>query len=46
LATQEGCYAHAKQYKRMRATIKTLRTRVGRIERDVHRQLGTLPKQL
>ncbi len=30
LATQVGRYAHAKQYKRMRAAIKTLRTRVGR----------------
>ncbi len=31
LTTQVGRYAHAKQYKRMRTAIKTLRTRVGRI---------------
>jgi IS5 family transposase len=45
LATQVGRYAHAKQYKRMRAAIKTLRTRVGRVQRDVQRQLAKLPEQ-
>ncbi len=46
LATQIGRYAHAKQYKRMRGALKTLRTRVGRVQRDVQRQLGQLPEQL
>lgn len=46
LATQVGRYAHAKQYKRMRAAIKTLRTRVGRVQRDVQRQLAKLPEQV
>ena len=46
LATQVGRYAHAKQYKRMRAAIKTLRTRVGRVQRDVQRQLTKLPEQV
>ena len=46
LATQVGRYAHAKQYKRMRAAIKTLRTRVGRVQRDVQRQLVKLPEQV
>jgi IS5 family transposase len=41
-----GRYAHAKQYKRMRAAIKTLRTRVGRVQRDVQRQLAKLPEQV
>src|ERR1700722_13169972 len=36
LALQIGRYAHAKQYKRMR---KALRTRVGRVMRDVERQI-------
>ena len=46
LATQVGRYAHAKQYKRMRAAIKTLRTRVGRVQRDVQRQLAKLTEQV
>lgn len=37
LAAQAGRYAHAKQYKRMKKTIKTLRTRVGRVQREVQR---------
>lgn len=32
-------YGHAKQYKRMRAAIKKLRIRVGRVVRDIERQL-------
>ena len=57
LAAQAGCYAHAKQHKRMRLAIKTLRPRVGSVERDVQCQLlqakgldllqrvGRIPKQ-
>lgn len=43
LAAQIGRYAHAKQFKRMRGALRTLRTRVGRVRRDVERQLGKLP---
>lgn len=31
LALQVGCYAHARQFKRMRGALRTLRTRVGRV---------------
>ncbi len=31
LAAQIGRYAHAKQFKRMRRAVRTLRTRVGRV---------------
>ena len=40
LASQIGRYAHAKQYKRMRRALRTLRSRVGRVMRDVQRQIG------
>jgi transposase, IS5 family len=39
LALQIGRYAHAKQYKRMRHALRTLRSRVGRVMRDVERQV-------
>jgi transposase, IS5 family len=51
LASQISRYAHAKQYKRMRKTLRTLRSRVGRVisqgdflrgVRDVERQLDTV----
>jgi IS5 family transposase len=42
LAGQIGRYAHAKQYKRMRKALRTLRSRVGRVARDVERQLHTV----
>lgn len=46
LAGQVGRYAHAKQYKRMRATLKKLRTLVGRVWRDIDRQRSTVaPEQ-
>lgn len=38
LALQIGRYAHAKQFKRMRKALRTLRSRVGRVMRDVERQ--------
>ena len=44
LAAQAGRYAHAKQYKRMKKTIKTLRTRVGHVQREVERKLHQLPE--
>jgi IS5 family transposase len=42
LASQISRYAHAKQYKRMRKTLRTLRSRAGRVMRDVERQLDTI----
>lgn len=44
LAAQAGRYAHARQYKRMKKAVKTLRTRVGRVHREVKRKLGQLPQ--
>jgi len=43
LAAQVGRYAHAKQYRRMKRTLKTLRTRVGRVHREVSPKLGQVP---
>jgi IS5 family transposase len=40
LVLQIGRYAHAKQFKRMRKALRTLRSRVGRVMRDVERQAG------
>lgn len=45
VAAQIGRYAHAKQFKRMRRAVRTLRTRVGRVQREVARQLAALPEQ-
>lgn len=39
LALQVGRYAHAKQYRRMKASLKSLRTLVGRVWRDIDRKL-------
>ncbi|TXC79643.1 IS5 family transposase [Paraburkholderia azotifigens] len=39
LAAQIGRYAHAKQFRRMKKSLRTLRSRVGRVMRDVQRQL-------
>ncbi|SAK40825.1 hypothetical protein AWB82_00245 [Caballeronia glebae] len=39
LALQIGRYAHVKQYKRMRKALRKLRSRVGRVMRDVERQV-------
>lgn len=38
LAVQIGRYAHARQFKRMRRALRTLRGRVGRVWRDIDRQ--------
>jgi IS5 family transposase len=43
MAAQIGRYAHAKQYKRMRKAVKALKTRVGRVHREVQRKLEQLP---
>jgi IS5 family transposase len=44
LAAQIGRYAHAKQYKRMKKAIRTLRTRVGRVQRDIERKIDQIPE--
>jgi IS5 family transposase len=47
LAQQVGRYAHAKQFRRMRAALRTLRSQVGRVHRDIARQLNkvSLPQR-
>jgi len=42
LARQAGRYAHAKQFKRMRHTLKRQRTIVGRLQREIDRKLMPL----
>ena len=42
LAQKMGRYAHAKQYKRRRGTLKQLSTRVGQVMRELERQLRCL----
>jgi IS5 family transposase len=43
LAQQIGRYAHARQFKRMRRALKKLSTLVGRVVRELQRQLNQLP---
>ena len=45
LAIKVGRYAHAKQYKRMKAALKSLRTLVGRVWRDIDRKLDKQDEQ-
>lgn len=45
LASQIGRYAHAKQYRRMKKSLRTLRSRVGRVMRDVSRQIDRVDQQ-
>jgi IS5 family transposase len=45
MAAQISCYAHAKQFRRMKKMVKTLKTRVGRVHREFGRQLDRLPEQ-
>lgn len=42
LAAQVARYAHAKQFKRMRSALKSLRTLVGRVWRNIDRNLDSL----
>ena len=42
MAQKIGRYAHAKQFKRMRRLLKALRTRVGRVLRELERQIDRL----
>ena len=45
IAAQIGRYAHAKQFKRMHRAMKTLKTRVGRVYRDIQRNLDAIPEE-
>ncbi len=44
LAAQVGRYAHARQFKRMRKALRTLKGYTGRVLRDLRRQLGEIPE--
>src|SRR5207253_3801626 len=44
LVRQIGRYAHARQYQRMRGALRTLRSRVGRVWREMERQLDQVPE--
>ena len=46
LAGKIARYAHARQYKRMRSHLKKLKTVVGRVWRDVQRQLSQVTEHL
>ncbi len=43
LAAQVGRYAHARQFKRMRKALRTLKGYTGRVMRDLRRQLDLIP---
>jgi IS5 family transposase len=44
LAARAGRHAHARQYRRMRKALRTLKGYTGRVLRDVGRKLGTIPE--
>lgn len=44
LGAQIGRYAHAKQFKRMKKAVRTLRTRVGQVHREVQHMLPEVSK--
>jgi IS5 family transposase len=46
LLMQSSRYAHARQMKRARACTRKLRTQLGRVVREIERQLATSPNQL
>ena len=43
LAAQVGRYAHARQFKRMRKAVRTLKGYTGRVMRDLRRQIDLIP---
>jgi IS5 family transposase len=43
LRRKAGGYAHAKQFKRLRRTVKRQRTILGRVMREIQRKLGSAP---
>jgi IS5 family transposase len=42
IAMQVGRYAHAKQFRRMKKSLRTLKSRVGRVYRDIGRQMDQI----
>lgn len=44
LAIQVGRYAHARQFKRMRKALRTLKGYTGRVRRDLRRYLQDIPE--
>jgi len=46
LVRRIGGYAHAKQFRRMRSALKKLKVRVGRMVRDIERQLEGRDEQI
>jgi IS5 family transposase len=44
LAAQVGRYAHAKHYRRMKKSLRTLKTRVGRVHREIERKIAQVPE--
>ena len=44
LAIQVGRYAHARQFKRMRKALRTLKGYTGRVRRDLRRSLQDIPE--
>lgn len=44
LAQQVGRYAHARQFKRMRKALRTLKGYTGRVLRDMRRQIDVIPQ--
>ena len=45
-ALKAGRYAHAQQFKRMRRSIKTLKTYLGRVVRDIERKADVISPEL
>lgn len=46
LVCQIAHYAHARQFKRMRRDLQALRLSVGRVQRDIERQLRRVPSDV
>ena len=44
LAAQAGRHAHARQFRRMRKVLRTLRGFTGRVLRDIGRKIGAVPE--
>ena len=44
LAAQAGRHAHARQFRRMRKVLRTLKGYTGRVLRDIGRKLGAVPE--
>jgi IS5 family transposase len=44
LAAQAGRHAHARQFRRMRKVLRTLKGYTGRVLRDIGRKLGAVPQ--